>query len=66
MVRSAAWQGLALEGLARFRYGRGGPVRRPDMTGDSADRGDGLVLAYGAAPEHAYAGALDALCRVLA
>ncbi|WP_408055786.1 MocR-like pyridoxine biosynthesis transcription factor PdxR [Streptomyces lycii] len=44
----------------------------PDRSNGSAAPGggrppgrDGLVVGYGAPPDHAYAGALDALCRIL-
>ncbi|MFF9868333.1 PLP-dependent aminotransferase family protein [Streptomyces sp. NPDC013953] len=53
VIQAAAWQGLALQGLDRFRH--------PD-----AARGhDGLVVGYGTPTDSAWAGALDALCRVL-
>ncbi|WP_405389035.1 PLP-dependent aminotransferase family protein [Streptomyces sp. NBC_01102] len=52
VVQAAAWQGLALEGLTRFRH--------PDAEGR-----DGLVIGYGSPSESGWAGALDALCRVL-
>ncbi|MEU5719206.1 PLP-dependent aminotransferase family protein [Streptomyces sp. NPDC020403] len=53
VVRAAAWQGLALERLSRFRHREAEPVR------------DGLVIGYGSPSESGWAGALDALCRVL-
>ncbi|WFB08976.1 PLP-dependent aminotransferase family protein [Streptomyces sp. LX-29] len=52
VIQGAAWHGLALDGLSAFRYG------------DEGGR-DALVFAYGTPPDHAFAGALDALCRVL-
>ncbi|MFD4030332.1 PLP-dependent aminotransferase family protein [Streptomyces sp. NPDC058637] len=52
VVQAAAWQGLALQGLTRFRH--------PD-----ADGRNGLVIGYGSPSESGWAGALDALCRVL-
>ncbi|MFF9620935.1 PLP-dependent aminotransferase family protein [Streptomyces griseosporeus] len=53
-VKAAAWQGIALDGLAAFRHpDTGMPVR------------DGLVVGYATPSEHAYAAALDALCGVL-
>lgn len=52
--RAAAWQGLALDGLAAFRH--------PDSTMSTMD---GLVVGYATPPEHAYPAALDALCRAL-
>ncbi|MGW8995811.1 MocR-like pyridoxine biosynthesis transcription factor PdxR [Streptomyces zhihengii] len=54
VVKAAAWQGLAVEGLSGYRHpGWRGPVR------------DGLVVGYSTPPEHRYAGALDLLCRAL-
>ncbi|MBT2489386.1 PLP-dependent aminotransferase family protein [Streptomyces sp. ISL-96] len=55
VVKAAAWQGLAVEGLSDYRH--------PDIGGGSG--GDGLVVGYSTPAEHAYAGALDALCRAL-
>ncbi|GAA2937728.1 PLP-dependent aminotransferase family protein [Kitasatospora cinereorecta] len=52
VVQAAAWQGLALERLSRFRH--------PD-----ADGREGLVIGYGSPSESGWAGALEALCRVL-
>ncbi|AVH56947.1 MULTISPECIES: MocR-like pyridoxine biosynthesis transcription factor PdxR [Streptomyces] len=54
-VHTAAWQGLAVYGLTRFRH--------PDAT---TDRLDALVVGYGTPADHAWSGALDALCRALA
>ncbi|WP_370967632.1 PLP-dependent aminotransferase family protein [Amycolatopsis sp. cg9] len=53
-VKAAAWQGLALDGLAAFRH--------PAATMSTMD---GLVVGYATPPEHAYPAALDALCRAL-
>ncbi|WNF29061.1 PLP-dependent aminotransferase family protein [Streptomyces sp. C11-1] len=53
VIQAAAFQGLALEGLARYRH--------PDAP---ATR-DALVIGYGSPSESAWAGTLDALCRVL-
>lgn len=53
-VRAAAAQGLALDGLADYRH--------PDAMGPAPD---GLVVGYAAPPDHAFAGALEALCRAL-
>ncbi|WP_306186381.1 PLP-dependent aminotransferase family protein [Streptomyces sp. MK5] len=54
VVQAAAWQGLALHGLSRYRHEQAAvsPV-------------DGLVVGYGTPTDHAWAAALDALCRVL-
>ncbi|MBA4861515.1 PLP-dependent aminotransferase family protein [Streptomyces sp. PSKA54] len=54
VVRAAAWQGLGLFGLSRFRHE--GAVTEPR---------DALVVGYGRPPDHAWSGALDALCRAL-
>ncbi|MBT2438688.1 PLP-dependent aminotransferase family protein [Streptomyces sp. ISL-36] len=53
VLRSAAWQGLALLGINRFRH--------PDVPRTL----DGLVVGYGTPPDSGWAGALRALCRVL-
>jgi len=48
-----------MEGLNRYRY------REEGTPGVGGPEPDELVFAYGAPPDHAFAGALDALCRVL-
>ncbi|TVZ99215.1 MULTISPECIES: MocR-like pyridoxine biosynthesis transcription factor PdxR [unclassified Streptomyces] len=53
-VKAAAWQGVALDGLAAFRHPQ---TRMPAA--------DGLVVGYATPPEHAYGAALEALCGVL-
>ncbi|MEU9491838.1 PLP-dependent aminotransferase family protein [Streptomyces sp. NPDC048215] len=53
VVQAATWQGLALERLSRFRHRDAEPGR------------GGLVIGYGTPSESGWAGALDALCRVL-
>ncbi|MFD4260942.1 PLP-dependent aminotransferase family protein [Streptomyces sp. NPDC058534] len=53
-VRAAAWHGLAVHGLSTFRH--------PDAAVPPLDA---LVVGYGTPPDHAWAGALDALCRAL-
>ncbi|GGY75273.1 PLP-dependent aminotransferase family protein [Streptomyces nitrosporeus] len=53
VVQAANWQGLALEGLTRFRHPDTEPAR------------EGLVIGYGSPAQSAWTGALDALCRVL-
>ncbi|MGW7053444.1 MocR-like pyridoxine biosynthesis transcription factor PdxR [Streptomyces sp. NPDC054887] len=55
VVKAAAWQGLAVEGLSAYRH--------PDMGAEGGR--DGLVVGYSTPAEHTYAGALDALCRAL-
>lgn len=54
VVQATAWQGLAVHGLARHRH--------PDA---SVPPLDALVVGYGTPPDHAWSGALDALCRAL-
>ncbi|MFD9789678.1 PLP-dependent aminotransferase family protein [Streptomyces sp. NPDC059070] len=54
VLKAAAWQGIALDGLAGYRH--------PDATGPAPD---GLVVGYATPPDHAYQAALDALCRAL-
>ncbi|MFF3321462.1 PLP-dependent aminotransferase family protein [Streptomyces sp. NPDC002889] len=59
VVRAAAWRGLAVEGVTRFRH--------PDAPagGDASVVGDALVVGYATPPDSAWAGALDALCEAL-
>ncbi|MEU2546447.1 PLP-dependent aminotransferase family protein [Streptomyces roseolus] len=52
-LRSAAWHGLAVQGLGHFRH----PQARRTL--------EGLVVGYGTPPDSAWQGALRALCRVL-
>ncbi|MEU3506802.1 PLP-dependent aminotransferase family protein [Streptomyces longwoodensis] len=54
VVRAAAWQGLALMGLSRFRH-----------TEARADPLDALVVGYGGPSDRGWPAALEALCRVL-
>ncbi|WP_405924251.1 PLP-dependent aminotransferase family protein [Streptomyces sp. NBC_00035] len=55
VLRAAAWQGLAVHGLSRYRHA------------DAATEPlDALVVGYGTPPDHAWSGALDALCGALA
>ncbi|TDC75682.1 PLP-dependent aminotransferase family protein [Actinomadura sp. 7K507] len=53
-VKAATWQSIALDGLADFRH--------PDATMPAQD---GLVVGYAAPPDHGYAEAIEALCRIL-
>lgn len=53
-VEASGREGLALDGLAAFRH-----------PGSAVPHVDGLVVGYAAPPDHGYADALDALCRVL-
>ncbi len=54
VVQAAQWRGLALHGLARYSN-PAAPVEPVDA----------LVVGYGTPPDHAWSGALDALCAVL-
>ncbi|MGA5358905.1 PLP-dependent aminotransferase family protein [Streptomyces purpurascens] len=54
VVQAAHWQGLAVHGLARYQH----PAARAEPV-------DALVVGYGTPPDHAWSGALDALCAVL-
>ncbi|MEW2594807.1 PLP-dependent aminotransferase family protein [Micromonospora aurantiaca] len=54
VVEAAAGRSIALDGLGGFRH--------PDATMPALD---GLVVGYATPPEHAYAAALEALCRIL-
>ncbi|QEV19001.1 PLP-dependent aminotransferase family protein [Streptomyces alboniger] len=53
-AKAAAWQGIALDGLAAFRH--------PRATGPEAD---GLVVGYSTPSEHTYGAAVEALLRAL-
>ncbi|MDX3800265.1 PLP-dependent aminotransferase family protein [Streptomyces sp. AK04-3B] len=55
VVRAAARQGLAVDGLAP-RHRHAGAVAAPL---------DALVVGYGTPPDHAWSGALEALCAAL-
>ncbi|WP_055705338.1 aminotransferase-like domain-containing protein, partial [Streptomyces puniciscabiei] len=54
VIQAATWQGLALHGLAFHRH--------PEAVTEPLDA---LVVGYATPPDSAWAGALDALCRVL-
>ncbi|MFJ5261340.1 PLP-dependent aminotransferase family protein [Streptomyces sp. NPDC088387] len=54
VIRAAAWQGLSVHGLSRFRH----PAAPPHPT-------DALVVGYATPPDSAWAGTLDALCRAM-
>ncbi|WP_343245101.1 PLP-dependent aminotransferase family protein [Streptomyces sp. SID14478] len=56
VVSAAAWQRLGVAGLSSFRH---------ELAADPAASIDALVVGYGTPPDHAWTGALDALCRVL-
>ncbi|MFK4101479.1 PLP-dependent aminotransferase family protein [Streptomyces sp. NPDC019531] len=53
-LRAAAWQSLAVHALNRYQH--------PEAT---VERRDALVVGYGTPPDHAWSGALEALCAVL-
>jgi GntR family transcriptional regulator / MocR family aminotransferase len=53
-LRAASWQDLAVHGLHRYRH--------PDAPADPLDA---LVVGYGTPPDHAWSGALEALCAAL-
>ncbi|MEU1119468.1 MULTISPECIES: PLP-dependent aminotransferase family protein [unclassified Streptomyces] len=57
VVQAAGWQHLSVHGLASYRHPQS-PLPEPE------DRA-ALVVGYGTPAEHAWAGALEALCRVL-
>jgi GntR family transcriptional regulator/MocR family aminotransferase len=61
-VAAAGWVGLALDGLAGFRHPGAGTGTG---SGAGAPQFDGLVVGYATPPDHGYAAALDALCRIL-
>ncbi|GGY02673.1 MocR-like pyridoxine biosynthesis transcription factor PdxR [Streptomyces djakartensis] len=54
VIQAAHWRGLALHGLTRYTHpcAQAAPL-------------DALVVGYGTPPDHAWSGALDALCAVL-
>ncbi|MFD6553599.1 PLP-dependent aminotransferase family protein, partial [Streptomyces sp. NPDC058398] len=54
VVQAAAFQGLAVHGLSHHRHPQAVVPHR-----------DALVVGYGTPPDHAWSGALDALCRAL-
>ncbi len=56
VLRRAAHAGVGIAGLSRLRH----PLAGPDVP-----RPDGVVVNFGTPAEHAFAGAVDALCAVL-
>jgi GntR family transcriptional regulator/MocR family aminotransferase len=56
-LRAAAWQDLAVHGLHRYRH--------PDAPANPLEPLDALVVGYGTPPDHAWTGALEALCATL-
>lgn len=54
VLQAATWHGLALHGLNAYRH-----------EAATTERLDALVVGYGTPPDHAWAGTLEALCRVL-
>ncbi|MEU3207673.1 PLP-dependent aminotransferase family protein, partial [Streptomyces cyaneofuscatus] len=66
VVRAAAWQGLAVEGLAGYRHPGAEQAKGEQADSEQADGArDGLVVGYATPAEHAYPEALEALCRAL-
>jgi GntR family transcriptional regulator/MocR family aminotransferase len=57
LLRRAAEAGIGMVGLSRLRH----PLAGPDIP-----RPDGVVVNFGTPAEHAFAGAVDALCAVIA
>ncbi|MFD5349959.1 PLP-dependent aminotransferase family protein, partial [Streptomyces anulatus] len=58
-VRAAAWQGLAVEGLADYLH------PGSESAGQADAPRDGLVVGYATPAESTYPEALEALCRAL-
>ncbi|MGK5637099.1 PLP-dependent aminotransferase family protein [Streptomyces sp. URMC 126] len=56
-LQAAHWQGLALEGLSRYRH-PAAPALPPGSP-------DGVIVAYGTPADHAFPGVLEALLRAL-
>ncbi|MFI6039074.1 PLP-dependent aminotransferase family protein [Streptomyces sp. NPDC051315] len=54
VLRAATWQGLAVDGIVRYRHADA-----------DVEPMDALVVGYGTPPDHAWTGALDALCAAL-
>jgi len=54
VLRRAGEAGVALQGLSRMRH----PVAETDHR-------DGIIVGFAAPAEHAFAGAVDALCGVI-
>ncbi|MFJ2257608.1 PLP-dependent aminotransferase family protein [Streptomyces sp. NPDC087844] len=54
VVRAAAWHGLAVHGLTRYRH----PAATPPLT-------DALVVGYGTPSDSGWPGALETLCGAL-
>jgi len=66
VVEAAARQGLAVSGMARFRYGAGAPGgSRSGLAHRALPEKDALVVGYGTPSDSAWSGALDTLCRIL-
>ncbi|WP_171164223.1 PLP-dependent aminotransferase family protein [Streptomyces sp. I05A-00742] len=56
-LQAAHWQGLALEGISRYRHA--------DVPAPAPGSPDGVIVAYGTPAEHAFGGVLEALLRAL-
>lgn len=67
-LRAAAFQSLALDPLSDFRHPAAAPAPATALVGGLKGDGltdDGLVVGYAAAPDHAFAAAVAALCGAL-
>ncbi|AUG79003.1 GntR family transcriptional regulator [Kitasatospora sp. MMS16-BH015] len=56
LLAQAGWLGLSVNAASGCRAAAAGPAE---------ERPPALVIGYGTPPEHAFAGAVDALCRLL-
>ncbi|MER5785871.1 PLP-dependent aminotransferase family protein, partial [Streptomyces mobaraensis] len=56
-LQAAHWQGLALEGLSRYRHSATSPLPPGGP--------DGVIVAYGTPADHTFPGVLEALLRSL-
>ncbi|WP_240151877.1 PLP-dependent aminotransferase family protein [Streptomyces mobaraensis] len=56
-LQAAHWQGLALEGLSRYRHSAAPPLPPGGP--------DGVIVAYGTPADHTFPGVLEALLRSL-
>ncbi|MBC2874743.1 MULTISPECIES: MocR-like pyridoxine biosynthesis transcription factor PdxR [Streptomyces] len=56
-LQAAHWQGLALEGLSRYRHAAAPPL--------PPEGPDGVIVAYGTPADHTFPGVLEALLRSL-
>ena len=56
VLRRAGEAGIALQGLSRMRH---------PLAGSEIANRDGIVVGFAAPAEHAFAGAVEALCEVI-